>query len=480
MRFPALILRRVAEIDAAPFESALRELVAERLLVADPGLGVEFAHQITRLATYEGIPRTGRARLHARVLEVALADRQQLALSNEALADHARRAGDKAKALDFLWQASREAIAHSAVQSVAELRRRALAICAEIGAAADMREVDFNLLAFDALQQQGAFRDLVAPLERALALSEAAGAKRQVCQVSGHLATTYWVIGEYERAYAKARRALAEARDARDLPLASYAQYVLGCVQFHRGRIAEAARLERELIEHLSGVLETARFGAVVVLSVTCRAFLSWFATDLGDFAEAEANNLEAMRVANAMQQPYSQLLAHAALGYRLFREGRIEEACAALEIAYGMCRAGNFLALDATISGWFASALVRSGRDQEAARVAQRVIDHELGRYGCLAGTYYVYDAKARLLANAGRADAAMQALEHGIAAMRTTRDRPHYAFGLFTRGELKRALGVEADTAVQDFRWALRRARRLGMRPLEAECGRALDAAG
>jgi hypothetical protein len=61
----------------------------------------------------------------------------------------------------------------------------------------------------------------------------------------------------------------------------------------------------------------------------------------------------------------------------------------------------------------------------------------------------------------------------------MRSTRDSPHYAYGLFSRGELKRTLGIEAETAESDFRWALRRARRLGMRPLEAECEQALNVA-
>jgi hypothetical protein len=71
------------------------------------------------------------------------------------------------------------------------------------------------------------------------------------------------------------------------------------------------------------------------------------------------------------------------------------------------------------------------------------------------------------------------MRALDHAIAAVRSTRDSPHYAYGLFSRGELKRTLGIEIETADRDFRAALRRAKRMGMRPLEADCERALNAA-
>jgi class 3 adenylate cyclase/tetratricopeptide (TPR) repeat protein len=480
MRFPALILRQVAGLDVDPFEAALRELVQERLLIAGADMSVEFAHQITRLATYEGIPRAGRARLHASVLEVALAGENQLALSYEALADHAYRAGQKERALDFLWEACRESIGHSAVQSVVELRRRALLICSEIGRAADMREVDFNLLTFDAIMQLSDLHELVAPLERALETSEAAGARRKVCQVTAHLATTYLIIGRYKPAFVYAGRALAAAKAAGDLPLVTYAQYILGWSEFHRGHIHEAVRLEQDLNQQLSGGLETARFGAVGVMSVRVRSFASWFLTDLGRFDDAAREAAEAVRVADVMRQPLSQLLANMAVGYCLFRRGRLDEACDVLQKGYGICRSGALLGLDAGISGWFASALVRAGRDEEARRIAQRVIDHDLGRFSCVSGTYYTYDAKARLLARAGRADEALRALEHGISAMRSTRDAPHYAYGLFSRGELKRALGIEAERAESDFRWALRRARRLGMKPLEAACERALHVAG
>jgi class 3 adenylate cyclase/tetratricopeptide (TPR) repeat protein len=480
MRFPALILRQVANLDADPFEAALRELVQEKLLIAGADLSVEFAHQITRVATYEGIPRAGRARLHATVLDVALADKQQLALTHEALADHAYRAGRREKALDFLWEACRDSIGHSAVQSVVELRRRALAICAEIGSAADMREVDFNLLTFDADNQLSDLHELVAPLERALTISEEAGAPRKICQVTAHLATTYLIIGRYKPAFTFARRALEMAKAAGDLPLVAYAQYILGWAEFHRGHIENAIRLEQELSDQLSGRLETARFGAIGVMSVRVRTFTSWFLTDQGNFENAAREATEAMRVADIMRQPLSQLLANIAVGYCLLRRGELDEACDVLEKGYRICLAEGLLGLDGFVSGWFASALVRTGQDEKAKRIVQRVIDQDLGRYCCVAGTYYTYDAKARLLARAGRADEAMRALEHGIAAMRSTRDSPHFAYGLFSRGELKRTLGVEVETAESDFRWALRRARRLGMKPLEADCGRALNATG
>jgi class 3 adenylate cyclase/tetratricopeptide (TPR) repeat protein len=477
MRFPAMILRRVSGMEADAFEQALRELVRERFLVADAGMSVEFAHQITRVACYESLSTEARAQLHGCVLETAQTGDDYLALSFEALADHAYRAGQKDRALDFLWSACRDSIAHSAVRSVAELARRALSVCEEVGAAADLRAVDFTLVTFDALQQLGAYRELVGPLQSALKVAEALGAKRQVCHVSGHLATTYWVLGRYEEAHALAERALAAARKADDLPLACYAQFMLGCVQFHRGDIEDAVRQQQEVTDRLSGKLETARFGAVAIMSVQSRAFLCWFLTDLGRFEEAERAVEPALRVANATQQPYSQLLANMAEGYRLFRVGRLDDARRVLGQTYDICRAGSFLALDAMVSGWYAAVLVRTGEDEEARRIVQRVIELDLGRHCSISASYYVYDANARLLAAAGRAGEAMDVAEQAVRLMRDTHDPPHYAYAVFTRAELKSALKIDPEGCARDYRWAMRRAERLGMGHLVDQCGKALS---
>ncbi len=478
IRFSATNLRCIAGAEVKPFEPSLRELVQEQFLIADASMSVEFVHQITRVACYEGIPREARRRLHRRVLAAAEADGNRLKLSKEALADHAFHAGESKKALDFLWEACRESNAHSAVRSVAELRRRALNMCEEIGAEADLRAVDFNLLTFDALQQLGACQELVGPLEQALEVALAGGTQRQVCHASSHLATTYWVLGRYDPAYAMAKRALSTATASNDLPLASYAQFILGCIQFKRGQIEDAVRCERELSAQLNGELEKARFGAVAVMGVMSRAFLCWFLTDLGRFEEAGEASATALSVANAMQQPYSQLLSYNGEGYRLLRLGRVDEACVMLEKSYRICKSGSFLALDNMVCGWFAAALFRTGHEEEASRIIQRALELDLGRYCCVPSSYYIHDTHARLLARAGRREEALQAAEQAVRFVWATRDPLHYAYAIFTRGEVKQAVGIRSDSFRDDFRWALRRARKLGMRPLEAQCERALHA--
>ena len=166
--------------------------------------------------------------------------------------------------------------------------------------------------------------------------------------------------------------------------------------------------------------------------------------------------------------------------GYRLYREGSRKEACAALSKAYDICQSGAFLALDHTISGWYAGALIQCGEVKRARQIVRRAIDLDLGKYCCVPASFYVHDAHARLLVAEGRPDDALQASEQAVEFVWATRDPLHYAYAVFARGEVKAAVGETREAVRRDFDWALRRAVKLGMRPLEAQCRRALHDLG
>lgn len=476
VRCSADALRRVANCDPTAFETALKELVDERFLVADAGLRVEFVHQITRDACYEGIAPDLRMQLHQRVLDAAGGGQDGPAFSLEALAEHAQRAGKLDLALDYLWEACRAAIAHSAIHSVVAMRKRAHALCAAIGPAADLRAAHFDLLTFDASHQLGVTDELIASLESTLRVAQAAGQQRLVCQVSSHLATTYWIRGDYRGAEQLARSALKIARDSSDVPLANYSTYVLACIFYNRGKMDEAVKLQRGVCATLSGDLAKSRFGAVVLLSVASRSFLCCFLTDTGDADEAKTLSTEAIAIAEASDQTYSQILAYCSGGYRLLRTGDAEGARALLAKANAICQAGAFLSLDQTVSGWYAAALLACGDYDEAWRIISRSLEEDLGSYCGVIGSYYVYDAYARLLARAGRREEALLAADRAVEFSLETRDPVHYAYGAFTRLQVQKQFGAEPSALRCGFQAVRRRARRLGMKPLLAQCERAL----
>ena len=131
------------------------------------------------------------------------------------------------------------------------------------------------------------------------------------------------------------------------------------------------------------------------------------------------------------------------------------------LERAYRICKSGSFLALENIVCAWFAAALFKTGREDDASRIVQNAIELDLGRYCCVPSSYYIYDTHARLLARAGRREEALQAAEQAVRFVWATRDPLHYAYAVFTRGEVKQAVGVRSNSLRHDFRSALRRAR-------------------
>jgi hypothetical protein len=89
------------------------------------------------------------------------------------------------------------------------------------------------------------------------------------------------------------------------------------------------------------------------------------------------------------------------------------------------------------------------------------------------------VYGVHARLLARQGRRRQALEAADQAVRFVWETRDPLHYAYAVFARAQVKAAVG-DGRGALRDCRWALRRAVKLGMRPLEAQCREMLDDIG
>ncbi len=477
VRCSSAVLREISALGETQFEKALRELVDEKFLIADAGFWVEFAHQIARDACYEGIVRETRAALHERVLSAVAAGRDGQIFSFEALANHAYHSNKPDRALDFLWEACRESAAHSAILSVKELRARALAICEEVGEAAALRAVDFDVSCFDALQQLGEFREVVGSLEGSLRVLATKGAERRRCQVCADLATTYWVLARYREAHSLARQALAIAEATKDLPLTVHSKFVLACIEFNRGRPREAARLQQELADALGGALKTARFGAVTVMGLMSRSFLCWYLTDLGRLDEAEIVIGQALQVVDVIEQPYSQALCFGGAGYRLYRTGDALRACELFAKAYDLCQAASFRGLESTISGWYAASLFLHGEYSEAQRLVNLWSERNLGRNGYLPSHYYVYDTRAKLLARDGDYEEALRVIDHGVRTMARARDPVHMAYAAFAQADLKRRAGRDRSEWRKELEHTLRRARRMELIPLQLDCERALS---
>ncbi|WP_230860535.1 helix-turn-helix transcriptional regulator [Actinoplanes aureus] len=134
------LLARVAGVDDATLESALRAAVAAQMIVFDPAGGYEFRHALVREAVHDDLLPGEHARLHARYAEAIEAE-PQLVASDRApaeIAHHWHAAHDHPRALVTARRAADDAGRRYASAEQARLLDRVLELWEQVPDAATL------------------------------------------------------------------------------------------------------------------------------------------------------------------------------------------------------------------------------------------------------------------------------------------------------------------------------------------------------
>ena len=363
------LLARVAGGSFQRPNAFVRELVEGGFFAPVTADTIRFKHSLIRDACLDSIVRPERRRLHAQAL--ARFEEQVASLSPyfEQLAYHAEGAGRDELAIEYLWSASKNAARNSAVQSLQVLFERAMACCERLGAAGEKREVDFVLLAFDALQQHGKLMNVVPRLGRTADLAQQQGRKDKECLARAHLATVLWFDAQHEQGCELAERAVTLAREIQALPALVYTQLTLANLRYGRGDIPRAIDLLKSNVDFLVGDLERAHLGAVGLPSVMSRSFLAWYLVDMGRFQEAADNIGRAVELADEDGRPYSRVLAHLARGRLSYARGDYAAAVEFVTPVRDWCWQHRIYAMEPIVTGLLASSLCRTGATQAGTR---------------------------------------------------------------------------------------------------------------
>jgi tetratricopeptide (TPR) repeat protein len=232
-------------------------------------------------------------------------------------------------------------------------------------------------------------------------------------------------------------------------------------------------------VEHLQrnvatpqGELRYERFGAIGSVSATSRAWLSYCHAECGAFTEGLVIAEEGLRIAETVQDPFSQAEACYGVSVVYRRQGDIPRAIPRLEQAVGLCQEWHIplflprytaaLGLTYALDGRVAAglALVEQGMEQAIARGRPR---------GLALMTTWL--SEAYLLA--GRLEEARQRAALAVDLARQHQQRGTQTWALWLLGEsLARQASSEVASATSHYRQALALAEELGMRPLQAHC--------
>ena len=146
--------------------------------------------------------------------------------------------------------------------------------------------------------------------------------------------------GDNRRAVVLGERARLKTKDLDHLPLELSVNLILGQIYHSVGDYDRAVASLEANVERLSRDLAYERFDLPSLPSVISREYLALSLAEQGRFADALAQGAEALRIATAVDHPYSRVVADLGIGGALLRRGDLSEATRALERALALCQA--------------------------------------------------------------------------------------------------------------------------------------------
>jgi tetratricopeptide (TPR) repeat protein len=225
-------------------------------------------------------------------------------------------------------------------------------------------------------------------------------------------------------------------------------------------------------VASLQGELVRERFGLTYLPSVVSRAWSVRCFAELGEFAEAITPGQEAVRIAEAVDHPFSLIQAYLHTGSLYRRKGESPKAIPLLERGLGVCQAWQILLFFPRIASALGHAYALAGRVAEALPLLEQAAERDASmRFVADQSIRVAYLGEAYLLA--GRMDDAIRFAGRALDLSRNHKERGNEAWALRLLGEIASHRDPpEGEVAENHYRQALALAGELGMRPLLAHC--------
>jgi tetratricopeptide (TPR) repeat protein len=228
----------------------------------------------------------------------------------------------------------------------------------------------------------------------------------------------------------------------------------------------------QKVVTALTGDLTREHFGLMGFPSILSRTSLAWCLAEVGAFREALAHGEDGLRLAEAVDQPFSLVNAYDGLGSVYLHQGALSQAIPPLAHGLALCQTWNIQSWLHAVAAKLGRAHALSGRVAEALPLLEQAAS--MGRRGGHA-MWTTHLSEAYLLA--GQIDKASTLAGSALALARERKERGYQAWALRLRGEIaSQSDPPESESAEVHYRQALALAEELGMRPLQAHCHRGL----
>jgi tetratricopeptide (TPR) repeat protein len=475
---PLPLLHSIAELSEATLHRGLVHLQAAEFLYETrlfPEREFVFKHALTHEVAYGSLLQERRRVLHARIveaLEALYTDR--LAEQVDRLAHHAVRGEVWDKAVTYGRQAGAKAAVRSAHHEAVACFEQALGALAQLPECHDTlaQAIDLRCDLYNALLPLDEQARLFDHLRAAEALAERLDDPQRLGRIGGYLCIHFSTIGEHDRAIAAGQRALALATASGAFDVQVTAQTYLGQAYHAVGDFQQSLDFSRRVMALLTGELLYARLGRVAPPALSSRGFIVWCLAELGDFAEGRSVTEEAVRLAEAIEQPYIITALRLFIGALYRRQGVLHTAIPTLEQSLAVCQSANiprFFPLSAACLG---AAYALAGRVAEALPLLDQVLERIASGSRVFQHANVLTELSEALLL-VDRVDEARALAERLLDLSRTHTGHGYQAHAYRLLGDVARHREpLDIDQAAAYYRQALALAEEVGMRPLQAHC--------
>jgi class 3 adenylate cyclase/tetratricopeptide (TPR) repeat protein len=460
---PLELLRAVAEAGEDAVHRGLAHLQAAEFLYQTrlyPDPAYTFTHALTHEVTYGTLLQDRRRALHARIVDaIERLHADRLTEHVERLAHHAVRGELWAPAVAYLRRAGARALTRSASLEAVRCFEQALAALRHLPQTRETlaQAIDLRFDLRTALQPLAEFERISGCLREAEGLARTLGDQRRLGQLSVYLCHNLWITGH-------PRDALA------DVPLEVTGTLYLGVAFLGTGDHRRAEQLLRDVLRLLEGDRSRERFGLFGFPAAMARSYLTWAAADRGQFEDGMAHGQEALRLAEALDHPYSLAFACWALAHLRITRGELGPAAGLLERGLALSRDWSLTLFSVLATGSLGQARALAGRTGDGIPLLEQAVSAAAAMgLGAFQPRFLVGLGEAHALAD--RLDTAGECAERALALARERGQRPWEASALRLLGDIAARRDLP-EPAADHYRGALALAGELEMHPLATHC--------
>ncbi|MDH2384430.1 AAA family ATPase [Bradyrhizobium sp. CER78] len=470
------LIAAISPLAPLDIDAALGRLTASGLVTrrgTPPLASYAFKHALVQDAAYVTMLRSQRRQLHADIASALIKHcSAQTESQPEIIAHHFAEAGLAREATDHWIKAGRLAHARWANREAASFFERALRSLETLPETTATMEqaIDLRFDLKTSLLPLGQFGRILGYLREAEALAERLGDAPRLCLASIHMCQTLGFTGNPLDAVKFGRHAHLLADSLGELSLRVAASLFLGTACFLTLHYAEAESLFLKVLELLEGEPSFQQFSLAGFPAVSARSFLTRICTDQGKFERGIVHGEEGIRLAEAVDHPYSLATVCWCLADLLATRGELSRAVALLERGLTVAREWNLPFLAAGNSGSLGYAYAQLGRAAEGLPLMEQALN-VFENMGHRFAQALFLTPMGEVCMLAGRHTDALKFAGQALALARENGQRGGEAAALRLLGEASGRDG-SPEQAEGYYREALALAKELDLRPLVARC--------